>query len=87
MPDFQEKLDGTTIPLTQGQKLVGLEFNPSGDPRVIAAKQACADLADMIFDDQRETREPYLTNTIKGDVIRQILHAQMAIVKYLTWTK
>lgn len=73
--------------LTQGQLLVGLEFNPSGDTRVIEAKQACANLADMIFGDQRETQEPYLTNTIKGDAIRQILHAQMAVVKYLTWRK
>jgi hypothetical protein len=73
--------------LTQGQLLVGLEFNPSGDPKVIEAKQAFANLADMIFGDQRPTEEPYLTNTIKGDAIRQILHAQMAVVKYLTWNK
>jgi len=71
--------------LTFGEKLVGLNFNPSGRPDVDEAKAINAKLADMVNDLQRETKEPYLQNTLRGDAIRCILHAQMAIVKYLTF--
>ena len=33
---------------TFGQKLVGLTFNPSGDPKVQKAKELCAELADLL---------------------------------------
>lgn len=72
---------------TFGELLVGLDFNPSGRPDVNEAKQLCARLANMVQDLQRETTQPYLSNTFKGDAIRYILHAQMAIVKYLTFNK
>jgi hypothetical protein len=76
-----------TRELTFGEKLVGLDFNPSNRPDVDEVKQLNAKLADIVNDLQRETKEPYLSNTIKGDAIRCILHAQMAIVKWLTFNK
>jgi len=79
-----------TRPFTQGEVLVGLDFNPSGDIKVQRAKELCAELADLIFDSdlaKQETAYPYLQNTFKGDAIRNILHAQMAAVKYLTFKK
>lgn len=76
-----------TRELTFGENLVGLDFNPSSRPDVDQVKRTCAELADMVNDLQRETKQPYLSNTIKGDAIRCILHAQMAIVKYLTFNK
>jgi hypothetical protein len=76
-----------TRSLTFGEILVGLDFNPSNRPDVDEAKQLCARLANMVNDLQKETSQPYLSNTFKGDAIRYILHAQMAIVKYLTFNK
>ncbi len=76
-----------TRELTFGEKLVGLDFNPSGRPDVNEAKQLCARLANIVNELQQETSEPYLSNTFKGDAIRYILHAQMAVVKYLTFNK
>jgi hypothetical protein len=77
----------STQELSFGELLVGLEFNPSGRPDVNEAKQICARLANMANDLQSETKQPYLSNTFKGDAIRCILHAQMAVVKYLTFNK
>ena len=37
-----------TKEMTFGERLVGLTFNPSGDPKVNRAKQLCAELVDLI---------------------------------------
>lgn len=76
-----------TRELTFGEKLVGLEFNPSGRADVNEVKELCAKLANMVNEAQIPTTEPYLQNTFKGDAIRCILHAQMAAVKFLTFNK
>lgn len=86
----EQVLSGSPEPtkeLTFGEKLVGLEFNPSGRKDVNEAKELCAKLANMINDAQIPTTEAYLQNTFKGDAIRCILHAQMAVVKFLTFHK
>jgi len=73
---------------TDGEILVGLDFNPSGRPDVDEVKQLCARLADIVFKGNGlETKYPYHVNTFKGDAIRCILHAQMAAVKSLTFSK
>jgi len=72
---------------TDGEILVGLDFNPSGRPDVNEVKELCAKLADTVNDAQIPTSEAYLQNTFKGDAIRCILHAQMAVVKFLTFHK
>ena len=73
---------------TDGEILVGLDFNPSGRPDVDEVKQICARLADIIFKGNGlETKYPYHVSTFKGDAIRCILHAQMAAVKSLTFSK
>ena len=41
--------------LSFGQKLVGLDFNPSGDPKVLKAKQLCAELADLLHDHTKQS--------------------------------
>lgn len=73
---------------TDGEILVGLDFNPSGRPDVDEVKQLCARLADIVFKGNGlETKHPYHVSTFKGDAIRCILHAQMAAVKSLTFSK
>jgi hypothetical protein len=76
--------------LTFGEKLVGLGFNPSGDPKVTKAKQLCAELADLlnndVFDefgmkDGADALKYQLYQKAVGD----ILDAQMNVVKVLTF--
>lgn len=70
--------------LTFGGKLVGLTFNPSGDDKVSKAKLLCAELADMVESNEVEGQPSYLYNLVKGNALREILNAQMNIVKLLT---
>ena len=75
---------GSPRELTFGEKLVGLNFNPSNDDKVGKAKRYCADLADLVHDDfkSREQTE-YSTDRFK-QAISEILNAQMNAVKVLT---
>jgi len=70
--------------LTFGQQLVGLNFNPSHDDKVGQAKQLFADLADMVEQNDGGEKPSYLYNLIKGNALREILNAQMNVVKLLT---
>lgn len=69
---------------TFGQKAVGLSFNPSNDDKVGKAKRLCADLADLVNDNDAGDSQTYLYNLIKGSALREILNAQMNVVKLLT---
>lgn len=74
-----------TTPLSFGQKLVGLKFNPSGDDKVGKAKQLCADLADMVRDwEQERQTSTELEDILYHHTIGEILNAQMNVVKLLT---
>lgn len=74
--------------LTFGEKLVGLQFNPSGDTKVQRAKELCAELADLINDhhEHHEQNRFYpLTHQLYNHTIGEILNAQMNVVKLLTF--
>lgn len=71
--------------LSFGEQLVGLSFNPSGNPKVQRAKELCAELADLV----REGNEVLgLDNSVKHHLVQhtygEILNAQMNVVKVLT---
>ena len=73
--------------LTFGMKLVGLDFNPSGDPRVTELKQLAARMADIVNEHNSAGITPesgYLNSTFKGGAIRRILDGQMWAVKHIT---
>lgn len=71
--------------LTFGQKLCGINFNPSKDSKVDRVKEIYAELADMIQDDYlSKTDHSYIYNLIKGNALGEILNAQMNCVKLLT---
>lgn len=71
-------------PMTFGEKLVGLQFNPSDDEKVNRAKQLCAELADLITEG-RDTRENTVFERYLYDhAVGEILNAQMNVVKLLT---
>jgi hypothetical protein len=71
--------------LTFGEKLVGLTFNPSGDPKVQRAKELCAELADLTANHLDGKGITNLHKMILDHSICEILNAQMNIVKVLTF--
>jgi hypothetical protein len=70
--------------LTFGEKLVGLTFNPSNDDKVTKAKRLCADLADLLYEDARNSETSELKNILEKQAYGEILNAQMNVVKVLT---
>lgn len=76
----------TTRSLTFGEKLVGLNFNPSADDKVAKAKQLCADLADLLYDDydSNPKEQSPLYMQLHSHAVGEILNAQMNVVKVLT---
>lgn len=73
-----------TRELTFGEKLVGLNFNPSNDDDVSKAKRLCADLADLLYQSQRSSETSELKNILVNHTYAEILNAQMNVVKVLT---
>jgi len=73
-----------TPQLTFGQKLVGLNFNPSNDDKVSKAKQLCADLADLLFNDDAQSERSSMKDLLLPHAYASILDAQMNVVKVLT---
>ena len=71
--------------MTFGERLVGLNFNPSNDDKVLKAKKLCADLADLIADEYGNGNEKtFLQSCLYDHTIGEILNAQMNVVKFLT---
>jgi hypothetical protein len=79
-----------TREMTFGEKLVGLTFNPSGDPKVNRAKELCAELADLLWHDynqsiaERGAPPTELQELLYSNAVGEILNAQMNVVKVLT---
>jgi hypothetical protein len=79
----------TSSDLSFGEQLVGLTFNPSGDPKVNRAKELCAELADLVQADLLDRRfsdtpPNQLYRDLQRHAIGEILNAQMNVVKVLT---
>ena len=70
--------------LTFGEQLVGLNFNPSNDDAVSKAKRLCAELADLLYQNQRNSETSELKNILVNHTYAEILNAQMNVVKVLT---
>jgi hypothetical protein len=87
MTDKLEQSDNAITdsrPMTFGEKLVGLTFNPSGDQKVQRIKELAAEMADLLEEVNRTQENSYLGSTFYGGAIRRILDAQMYSVKFLT---
>jgi len=73
--------------LSYGEKLVGINFNPSSDNKVDRVKALCAELADIINQEVGVINEDSTTALQKilfNHTIGEILNAQMNIVKLIT---
>lgn len=82
--DFTTTSSNVSRAMTFGEKLVGLTFNPSGDPKVQKIKELAAQMADLLEEVNKSQESSYLGNTFYGGAIRRILDAQMYSVKFLT---
>lgn len=73
--------------LTYGQKMVGLNLYKSEDHRVNEVRQKCAELIDLLHEYQ--TAEFPFNNKTRSEMaheaIKQIMTAQMWVVKTITW--
>ncbi len=77
-------------PMSFGEQLVGITFNPSGDEAVTKAKQLSAELADIVqtnWLDDHANSTPYsaLKTQLYDNAVHKIIDAQMAVVKLLTF--
>ena len=77
--------------LTFGQKAVKATFDPSGDPRVIKAKQLIADAIDLLEEVHQEktnngaASSTWFRNVFRTEAFNQLVNASSSLVKYLTW--
>ena len=74
----------TNAPLTFGEQLVGITFNPSNDSGVNKAKQLCAELMNLIESEFANREASKLSSVLYNHTIGEILNAQMNVVKLLT---
>ena len=77
--------------ISRGERLIGINFNPSGNTEVDTVKRACAYLIDVV-EKYRENHEHAGVLTVDktfliNNAINQILNAQINVVKVLTFTE
>lgn len=84
MPTLEELKSNDTREMTFGEKLVGLNFIPSNDDKVGKAKRLCADLADLLNDENNQRETSKFSQILFSHTVGEILNAQMNVVKYLT---
>jgi len=74
--------------LSFGDKLVGLNFNPSNDDKVSKAKRLCSELGDLVnssfYEGEQDSKPLELRHQLFNHTIGEILNAQMNVVKLLT---
>ena len=73
----------TKLP-TFGELLVGLEFNPSGDPDVHRVKELAAEMAEILKRRYEEDQRGPVKGLLFDHAVGEILNAQMTVVKVIT---
>lgn len=76
---------GTPKPMTFGEKAVGLKFNPAGDSNVDKVKKLCAEVIDICSSSDEEVDMSKFEKDLQDRAIMEMVSAQMAAVKYVTW--
>jgi hypothetical protein len=86
----EDKIDMSKVStISRGEKLIGVNFNPSGNTEVDTVKRACAYLIDVV-EKYRENNEHAGTLSVDkqllvNNAIIQILNTQMNVVKVITF--
>lgn len=71
--------------LTYGQKLCGVNFNPTQDPLIADIKQRFADITDILIDKAEEADSSGKQHMLTL-AINELVTAQMWAIKAVTWT-
>lgn len=80
------RLNKITMDKTFGEKAVGIDFNPSGDPKVARVKELFAEIIDtLVPDGDLDNGATGLKGRILGRAINDAIVAQMLAVKFLTF--
>jgi hypothetical protein len=73
-------------PMTFGEQLVGITFNPSNIDKVFRAKVLCAELADLLNDhNESRVNKTQDSQRLFSHAVMEILNAQMNAVKFITY--
>ncbi len=80
--DMQMEVREHRVP-SFGEQLVGLDFNPSGDPDVTRVKELAAEMAEILKKSYENNRSP-IKSILFDHAVGEILNAQMVVVKVLT---
>lgn len=73
-----------TDDFTFGEKLVGLDFNPSKDGNVGRVKELFAEIADILNKEKNSKDGSDLSNLLFNHSVGEIINSQMSVVKFLT---
>lgn len=73
--------------LSFGELLVGIEFNPSNDDKVAKVKSLMAEVANIMMDEYNEGGKSPIKSLLFDHAIGEIVSAQMAAVKVITFKK
>lgn len=73
--------------MSYGEKMVGINFNPSGDEKVAKLKEAFASIIDMCADELADLDNENEATPIWREAIMRSLDAQMWTVKAATWRR
>lgn len=71
--------------LSFGELLVGIEFNPSGDDKVAKVKSMMAEIANIVLEEYDKEGKSPIKSLLFDHAIGEIVSAQMAAVKVITF--
>jgi hypothetical protein len=80
----QNLTSAPTRPLSFGEQLVGITFNPSNDDKVAKLKSLFAEAANIVQQEYQGREHSYVSKTLYDHTIGEILNAQMNCVKLVT---
>jgi len=79
-----EQDDKAQDPVSFGEQLVGITFNPSNDSKVALIKSKFAEIANLVHEDFQQTEKSELANILYKHTVGELLNAQMNAVKLIT---
>jgi hypothetical protein len=68
-----------------GEILVDIEFNPSNNDKVAKVKELMAEVANILKDEYNTEQKSPVKSLLFDHAVGEILNAQMAVVKVITF--
>lgn len=71
--------------LSFGELLVGVEFNPSNDDKVAKVKSLMAEAANIMLESYEQNGKSPIKSLLFDHAVGELVSAQMALVKVITF--